>query len=221
MNIPSSGAEWFEFAIRMVALMICFTIHEFAHAYSAYRAGDDTAKRAGRVSLNPIDHLDPLGTIMMVVSSLAGYGIGWGKPVPVDGFRLKRPRWDNLMVSLWGPLSNLLTAVVIGTVLRFEWVAMMTSPSPVMNNIGVLLEAITMVSIGLAVFNLIPIAPLDGSHILSALLPYEGARRYDRVMGQYGMLLFLVLVLSPGNILGHILWPARRALWFLFTGLSY
>lgn len=220
MYIPSSSSEWFEFTIRMVALMICFTIHEFAHAYSAYRAGDDTAKLAGRVSLNPIDHLDPMGTIMMVVSSLAGYGIGWGKPVPVNPYRLKRPRWDNLMVSLWGPLSNLLTALVVGTVLRF-WIPAITSPTPIVYNLVLLLTSITMVSIGLAIFNLIPIPPLDGSHILSALLPYERARRYDQAMGQYGMLLFLILILSPGNILGRIMWPIMDAVAFLFTGHRY
>ena len=91
----------------MVALVICITIHEFAHAYSAYRAGDDTPKAQGRISLNPLDHLDPMGTIMMVVSSLSGFGIGWGKPVQINPYNFRHPRWDNLRVSLWGPLSNL------------------------------------------------------------------------------------------------------------------
>jgi Zn-dependent protease len=213
--------DWHAFAIRMAALVICFTIHEFAHAYSAYRAGDDTAKLAGRISLNPIDHLDPVGSIMMVLSSLVGYGIGWGKPVPVNPYRLRRPRWDNLMVSLWGPLSNLLTAAVVGLVLRFTWHAIYGSPSALATNVGMLLESIVLVSIGLAVFNLLPIPPLDGSHILSALLPYEHARRYDMMAGQFGMILLLVLVMMPGHILGSILQPVRIALWTLFTGIPY
>lgn len=209
------------FLFSMTALMICFTIHEFAHAYSAYRAGDDTAKHAGRVSLNPIDHLDPMGTIMMVISSISGFGIGWGKPVPVNPFRLRRPRWDNLMVSLWGPLSNLITAAVVGTVLRFTSEAMIRSGSPLAVNGEMLLEYITLISIGLAVFNLLPIPPLDGSHIVSALLPIESAKRFDRFAGQYGIFLFLALFLAPGHLFSLILGPPRHLLWGLFTGMSY
>lgn len=205
--------------MSMVALLVCLTIHEFAHAYSAYRAGDDTAKLAGRVSLNPIDHLHPLGTIMMVISSLSGFGIGWGKPVPVNPYRLRRPRWDNLMVSLWGPLSNLLTAAVVGTVLRFTAVPMANSGSPVLVNGEILLETIVMVSIGLALFNLIPIPPLDGSHILSAILPYESAKKFDMFAAQFGMFLFLALFLLPGNLFGHIIGPPAGFLWKVFTGI--
>jgi Zn-dependent protease len=213
------GQDLFQFAIRMVALIICFTIHEFSHAYSAYRAGDDTAKLAGRISLNPIDHLDTLGTIMMVVSSWAGFGIGWGKPVPVNPNRMRRPRWDNLMVSLWGPLSNLLTAAVVGTILRFAAIPMATSQSPLVVNVGLLLGAITGVSIVLAIFNLIPIPPLDGSHILSALLPYQAARKYDMFARQYGMFLLLALIILPGNPLMFIIGPPFGLLWHLFTGM--
>lgn len=206
------------FLFSMVALMICFTIHEFAHAYSAYLAGDDTAKRAGRVSLNPINHLDPLGTVMMVVSSIAGFGIGWGKPVPVNPYRLRNPRWGNLMVSLWGPLSNLLTAVVVGLILRLAMPAVERSPSVLTLNVVFLLEMITVVSIGLAIFNLLPVPPLDGSHILSALLPHENARRFEMFTARYGMLLLLLLFMLPGDLLGHILWPVERTLYTLITG---
>jgi len=171
------------------------------------------------VSLNPIDHLDPFGTIMMVMSSIAGFGIGWGKPVPVNPHRMRRPRWDNLMVSLWGPLSNLLTALVVGTVLRFGSEAMMRHASPLAVNGEMLLFYITMISITLAIFNLIPVPPLDGSHILSALLPYEAAVRYGRFVGQYGMLMFLLLIILPGSPLGMILGPPSRLLFHLFTGM--
>jgi Zn-dependent protease len=203
--------DLYEFLLTMVALVICITIHEFSHAYAADRAGDNTPRSRGRISLNPIDHLDPMGTIMMVVSSIAGFGIGWGKPVPVNPNNFRHPRWDNLRVSLWGPLSNILTAAVTGTALRFFGESMTY-------NVAMFVGTLTVISIGLAVFNLIPIAPLDGSHILSSLLPYEQARHYDRVMGQYGMLIFMALIFLGGSILPAILGPPRAFLWHLFTG---
>lgn len=198
--------------MRLIALVICLTIHEFAHAYSAYRAGDDTPRAHGRVSLNPIDHLDLLGTFFMVVASIQGFGIGWAKPVPVNPFNFRHPRWDNLRVSLWGPLSNLLTAAVLGTVIRFM------GPQFTLTTAGLFVETLVLVSLSLAVFNMIPSAPLDGSHILSSLLPYESARRYDRMMGQWGMLIFMGLIFMGSGILGAILVPPMRFFFHLFTG---
>ncbi len=195
----------------MVALVICITIHEFAHAYSAYRAGDNTPKAQGRISLNPLDHLDPMGTVMMIVSSISHFGIGWGKPVRINPNNFRNPRWDNLRVSLWGPLSNLITAAILGTVLRFCAQAMP-------QNVIALLSMIVMISIGLAVFNLIPIGPLDGSHILSALLPAEQARSYDQFMGRYGLMIFLGLIFLAPGALPQIMGPPRVILWRLFTG---
>ena len=123
----------YRFVLTMAALVICITVHEFAHAYSAYRAGDDTPRLQGRISLNPLDHLDPVGTIMMVVSSISGFGIGWGKAVQINPYNFRHPRWDNLRVSLWGPLSNILTAAAVGTIYRFF--------SPHMNhNVAMFLE---------------------------------------------------------------------------------
>ena len=209
----------------MAALIICITIHEFAHAYSAYRAGDDTPRRDGRISLNPLDHLDPMGTIMMVVSSISGFGIGWGKPVGINPYNFRRPRWDNLMVSLWGPLSNILLAFVVGgvfSVLMHKTYLAGKMPSPVLSNVIGFLAMLTLINIGLAVFNLIPIPPLDGSHILSALLPFEQAKRYDHFMGQFGMFIFLGLIFAGGQILPAILGPPRHLLWNIVTwGLPY
>lgn len=201
-----------EFLISMLALVICITIHEFAHAFSAVRAGDDTPRKQGRISLNPLDHLDPMGTIMMVLSSLSGFGIGWGKPVRVNPANFRRPRWDNLRVSLWGPLSNILTAAVLGTVLRF-WGASMNP------NALEFVFMLTLISIGLAVFNLLPIGPLDGGHILSALLPVETAKKFDFFMARYGLLIFLGLIFMGDGILSKILDPPRLFLFKLFTGL--
>lgn len=204
----------YHFMLSMVALIICITIHEFSHAYSAYRAGDDTPRRQGRISLNPLDHLDPMGTIMMVLSSLSGFGIGWGKPVMINPANFRHPRWDNLRTSLWGPLSNVLTAAAAGAAIRFFGPAM---PAQVIMFVFML----TLISIGLAVFNMIPIAPLDGSHILSALLPYEQARRYDYFMARNGMFIFLGLILLGNRILPAILEPPSQFLFRLFTGIKW
>ncbi len=199
------------FLLFMAALVICITVHEFAHAYSAYRAGDDTPKAQGRISLNPIDHLDPMGTIMMIVSSISGFGIGWGKPVQINPNNFKHPRWDDLRVSLWGPLSNLLLAAAAGTALRFLGMRM---SEPVYMFVAVLV----LVNIGLAVFNLIPVTPLDGSHILAALLPYESSRRYSYFMARNGMLVFIGLIMLGGYVFPIILGPPVDFLFGLFTG---
>jgi len=155
-------------------------IHEFAHAYSADRAGDGTPL-AGQDFTEPDrspgpDRHDNDGGVLAL-----GFWDRLGRPVPINPYNFRHPRWDNLRVSLWGPLSNILTAAVTGTALRF-WGGSMN------DNVAMFVGTVTAISIGLAVFNLIPIAPLDGSHILSSLLPYEQAKHYDRVMGQYGYL---------------------------------
>ena len=200
MNL--SNFNMLDFLMSMSALVVCITIHEFAHAYSAYRAGDDTPRAQGRLSLNPIDHLDPIGTIMMIMSSISGFGIGWGKPVQINPYNFKHPRWDNLRVSLWGPLSNILTAVVVGIALRLT----VTYLPP---NAALFMFYLALISIGLAVFNLIPISPLDGSHILSSLLPHEHARQYDMIMSRYGALIFLGLIFLAPEVLHAIIGPPR------------
>ena len=212
MFFPDFDLE--DFLMSMVSLVICITIHEFAHAYAAVRAGDDTPRREGRISLNPIDHLDPIGTFMMVISSLAHFGFGWGKAVRINPYNFRSPRWDNLKVSLWGPLSNILTAAVVGTVLRF-WGPAMT------REVWLFMAMLISISLVLAFFNLIPIGPLDGSHILSSLLPYEQARQYDVFMGRYGFLIFLGVIFLARGLLPAIIGPPRALFWYLFTGTPW
>lgn len=175
-------------AMRLVAFLIAITVHEFAHARAALAAGDDTAKSMGRVSLNPIDHLDVFGTIMFIVTAISGFGLAWGKPVPVNPNNFKSPRWDSLKVSIWGPLSNIITACVLTIVLKF-----IISPfAPAYIKMA---EICILLNLGLAMFNMIPIPPLDGSKVLSSLLPIDGARVYDRTMARYGMMILLALIL--------------------------
>jgi Zn-dependent protease len=143
---------------------------------------------------------------MMALSSWNGFGIGWGKPVQVNPYNFRHPRWDNLRVSLWGPLSNLITAAVVGTILRF-------TVAQLPKNAFELLFMIVLISISLALFNLIPISPLDGSHILSSLLPLELARSYDMFMSRYGFLVLMGLIfLVPGAISSIIGRPAHLLL---------
>jgi Zn-dependent protease len=191
--------DFHRFLVHIVAVICAITIHEFSHAKSAELSGDDTAKMAGRVTFNPLAHFDPVGFVMILMTSIFGFGFGWGKPVPVNTYRLRHPRWDSLKVSLWGPLSNLLSAAVVAQVIRFF--------GPALYQSGYLdfVDAFVWTSLVLAVFNLIPVPPLDGSHILSALMPYEHARWYDRVVGRYGMMVFLILVFSGGSLLGRII----------------
>lgn len=193
-NIPSFQ----EIIISVLAFLIAITVHEFAHARAALSAGDDTAKQAGRVSLNPLDHLDPMGTMMFLFTMLSGFGLAWGKPVPINPHRFNNPRWDILKVSIWGPFSNLITALVLTLILRFV-------VHPFAPGYLQLMATCIIFNLGLAFFNMIPVPPLDGSKVLSALLPIEMARRYDMATARYGMMILLVLIFT--GAIGIIIVP--------------
>ena len=162
----------------VVALLVAITIHEFAHAYTANVYGDSTARLHGRMTLNPIAHLDLWGTIFLLLA-----GFGWGKPVPVNPNNFKNPKWDNLTVSLAGPISNLILATVLGLVYRFA------SFGPAADSFLVLIIFFNLV---LMIFNLIPIPPLDGSKILGLFLN-EDAFAYFQQIGisvLFGLIIF-------------------------------
>lgn len=171
----------------IIAVAIALTVHEYAHAKVADWAGDPTPRSQGRVTLNPLAHYDPLGTTLILL-----FGFGWGKPVPVNPLKFRRPRRDDVLVSAAGAGANLLTAVLFGLLLRFRVV-----PAPYQE----LVFFIVALNVVLALFNLIPLYPLDGSHILVGLLPYRQAHKINLFYQRWGMIplmiLFLALSFSP------------------------
>jgi len=171
---------WDQVLSFLVALPIALTIHEFAHAKRADLAGDGTARFQGRVTLNPLAHFDPIGTTAILL-----FGMGWGKPVPVNPGAFRRPRWDGLMVGFWGPLSNFIAAAVFALPLRFGVGA----------QYGVLLWELVSLNLVLGFFNLIPVGPLDGAGVLSSLLPTRSAIRFDEFNMRFGVLLLLGVVM--------------------------
>jgi Zn-dependent protease len=176
----------FDLGLRVVMLLFAVIIHEVAHGYVAWRFGDPTARFAGRLTLNPLPHIDPVGTILvpgLLLLSGAGVIFGWARPVPVNPMNFRNLRAGELAVSLAGPGSNLALAVAFAGLVHLGG-----------SNLGLAKLAYYGVSINLflALFNLVPIPPLDGSHLVSALLPYRLARLYDQ-LEPFGFILILVL----------------------------
>jgi Zn-dependent protease len=182
----------------IIAILVAITVHEWAHAYAAYRLGDNTAKYAGRLTLNPLAHLDPLGALMFVV-----VGFGWAKPVPVDPRNLRNYKWGNTLVALAGPVSNLIVATIAMVLLEILGRHTSNSPMSLLSAQGdstamtlaiQLLTSSIFVNLGLMAFNLLPIAPLDGSKILEPFIPLHLQDLYDEAMRRGPMILILLLV---------------------------
>jgi Zn-dependent protease len=190
----SSPITIFYFA---AALLAGLTIHEASHAFIADRLGDPTARSLGRITLNPIAHLDPAGTLMMIFASIFGIGIGWGKPVPVNPSNLRPdPKTGYALVAAAGPVSNLLLAALLALVLQLG----LGLPAILEN---VLFYTI-FVSVSLAIFNLIPLPPLDGFSVLLGILPNTAARPLSRLY-QWGPGLLLLLVFLGGGLVSQYL----------------
>jgi Zn-dependent protease len=203
----------------IVILLIALPIHEFAHAWTADRFGDDTPRMYGRLTLNPLAHLDLMGSLMMII-----VGFGWAKPVPVNGYALQRRSPSALMwVSLAGPLSNFLQAVVGSVIIRLMVAAQMVIQSPLYQMIGGWVITYILINLGLMLFNLIPLAPLDGDKIADYLLPPAWSRALDSIR-PYGPMILLIVILAGNflgfNLLSSILIPPRDLLFSLLTGLN-
>jgi len=215
------GRSFLEIVAFLLSLLIAIDVHEFAHAWMANELGDPTARYYGRLSLNLLVHLDPMGTVMMLFSIFYGFGIGWGKPVPVNPMYLRKgPRVGMGMVAAAGPLSNLVLAAIVAIPIRLG----LPLPAFLM---GLLLTVIS-VNIGIALFNLLPLPPLDGASILRGILStiraawaYQVSEALDRIQAQ-GPIIFILLIMVdqvlPISILGLILGLPYRLLYRLIAG---
>ena len=184
--------------IQLPPLLFALTFHELAHGYVAYRLGDPTARNAGRLTMNPLKHLDPLGVLAFIIMK-----IGWAKPVPVDPRYFKNPQKDMLMVALAGPAANVILAIA-SAILARALVALNLMPMFILQPVIGMLVASVWINIMLAVFNCLPIPPLDGSKVLMGLLPYEAARSYAK-LEPFGFLLLLALFYT--GIISKIIMP--------------
>ncbi len=200
--------------IAFIVLLFSLTVHETAHAWTADRLGDPTARLLGRVSLNPMVHADMIGTILFPLLAIVGNVplIGWAKPVPVNVSRLRRQRSDYVLVAAAGPVSNLALAVVASIGLSLMTVAPLTLGQPnVSAPLAALLGQALSINVLLAIFNMIPIPPLDGGNVMGGLLPSGLGARYDAFMRPYGFIVLYALMFTGG--FNYVVGPPYR--WIL------
>ena len=208
-----------DFLFIIIILIMSVIIHEVAHGYAALALGDPTAKYENRLTLNPLSHIDPIGSVMVHLMGyfLGGFIIGWAKPVPFNPYNLKPERFGlparagEALVALAGPLSNIGIAVIFGIMIRL-------TPTPLNSNAAFIELAgyVVLINITLAIFNLIPLPPLDGSKILFAILPYSWYKIRE-FLEQFGIVFVLIFVFFVWQIMG----PIINDLFRLFTGIAF
>ncbi len=202
--------------ITIPAILYALTIHEYFHGWTANKFGDPTARLQGRLTLNPLAHIDILGALCFVFANF-----GWGKPVPINPYNFKNPRRDNVLVSFAGPASNFVSAFLFGVIFQLLRNATFI-PLNVSTNLFNLLLSGIMMNLSLAIFNMIPLFPLDGSHILEGLLPPAMARKYKEIE-RYSPFILLGLIIMGNyggiSIFSMVLGPPIHYFLRLFTGL--
>ena len=195
---------------QVIILILSVVVHEVSHGYAALLQGDTTAKYAGRLTLNPAKHLDPFGSvilpIVMLIASAGSFAFGWAKPVPYNPYNLRNHRWGELIVAIAGPISNLALALIFGTLIRFS------SELGLSAGFVEISFVIVVVNCVLAVFNMIPIPPLDGSKVLFAFLSVES--EFRRFLERYSFVLIIIVIFW----LWKLVFPIAILLVNLFTG---
>lgn len=201
------GGFFMNLITGLPGIIIAMVVHEFAHARVAYALGDFTPKLAGRLTLNPAAHVDPIGLLMLIIAHF-----GWAKPVQINPYNFQNPRRDEMLVSVAGPAANLITAfvTVIFMVLLYKMNFEMSE------GMHLVLSLIMIININFAIFNMIPFPPLDGFHILQNILPYELARRLEG-MERYSFIFLIIILMTP--ILGYIFVPMQRFILGIFESI--
>ena len=188
-------------------IVIAMVVHEYAHARVAYALGDYTPRLQGRLPLNPAAHVDPIGLLMLFIVHF-----GWAKPVQINPMNFSNPRRDDILVSLAGPASNLITAfialIILVLLAKFDF--------PFSEGTLLVFNLIIIYNINFAIFNMLPIPPLDGSHILRNLLPYELARQYE-YLERYSFIFLIIIIATP--VLSYVFVPLQRFIYGIFQGI--
>ena len=188
-------------------IIIAMVIHEWAHARVAYGLGDFTPKMMGRLTLNPAAHIDVLGLIMLFIAHF-----GWAKPVQINPYNFSNPKRDDILVSLAGPATNFVVAFVTLVTMAI----LSTAAFPMSEGMYMVLSSIMLININFGIFNLLPIPPLDGSHVLKQILPYELAEKYA-MLEQYTFIILIIILMTP--ILSVIFVPMQRLILGIFQGI--
>ncbi|MSS72295.1 MAG: site-2 protease family protein [Candidatus Latescibacteria bacterium] len=199
--------------LTLPPILFALTVHEFAHAWAANRLGDPTARMMGRLTMNPLAHLDPLGTLMIIIAHF-----GWGKPVPVDVRYLKRPKQDMLWIALAGPASNVISAAIFGLTFRY----LPDSAFLQWGEAVAMLHYAVIINLVLAFFNLIPLPPLDGSKVLAGLLPIRQEMAYRNAEHTLSIVLIVLIIIgsiSHISLIGRVIMPPVALLARAFMGM--